>query len=259
MANTITVLGTNGTKGIKGGTSAFQIDAHNVIDAGNLLIPLKKESAAITTIWLTHSHLDHIIDIAYILDSYFSERQQTLTVRGLPETLQALKEHFFNDIIWPDFSKIKLSKGDVMALSYLPIELGVSYPLNDHQTIEAFETVHTVASCGYKVSNENSEVLITADTSDLSTVTALIETSEKKSVLVVECSFPNELSDLAEKSKHYTPKRLFESLKPIEDLEVELYINHIKPLYQDKISAQISQEKGLWEVEILKEGRKIHF
>ena len=258
MANTITVLGMNGTKGTEGGTSAFQIDAHNVIDAGNLLIPLKEESATITTIWLTHSHLDHIIDIAYILDSYFSERKQTLIIRGLPETLIALQEHFLNDVIWPDFSKIAMGEGEAMALAYESIEIGVSYPLNESQSIEAFETVHTVPSCGYKISDEEHAIFITADTSDLSAVTTLIKRSNTKNSLVVECSFPNELAKLAQESKHYTPKGLFKSLESLENSDVDLYINHIKPLYLDKITAQIAQEKGVWDVEILKEGKKIH-
>ena len=259
MANMITVLGVNGTKGLNGGTSAFKIDAQNVIDAGNLLVPLKEESAAITTIWLTHSHLDHILDIAYILDSYLSERKETLTLRGLPETLSAIKEHFLNDIIWPDFSKIVIRDGKKKAIKYEPIEFGKSYSLNEYQTIEAFETVHTVPSCGYKVSNNESEVYITADTSDLTVLTNLLQQSTKKVSLVVECSFPNELAELAQESKHYTPSALFESLRVLEESDVALYINHIKPLYQDKIESEISQEKGLWKVEILKEGTNIHF
>ena len=259
MVNIVTVLGTNGTKGIHGGTTAFQIDAENVIDAGNLLIPLQEETASITTIWLTHSHLDHICDIAYILDSYFSERKETLTLRGLPETLKAVQEHFLNDIIWPDFSKIPMDDGKTMVLRYLPLELGTPYRLNTLQTIEAFETEHTVASCGYKISTTEREVLITADTTDVSNVITLIQESRKKSTLVVECSFPDELEKLAIRSKHYSPKRLFESLKVLEQSGVRLYINHIKPLHEDKIKAQIAQEKGLWDVEILKEGTKIHF
>ena len=72
----ITILGASGTKGIGVGTSAFYIDEKNVIDAGNLLVPLGEKSAEIESIWLSHSHLDHIIDIAYIMDSYFVSRKK---------------------------------------------------------------------------------------------------------------------------------------------------------------------------------------
>lgn len=112
LVNEITVLGTKGTKGAEGGTSAFLIDAHNVLDAGNLLRPMKEAVAEIETIWLTHSHLDHIVDIAYILDSYFPQRKKPLRLRGLPATLKAIQQHYLNDVIWPDFSKIKLLESE---------------------------------------------------------------------------------------------------------------------------------------------------
>ena len=43
--NEITILGAYGTKGADVGTSAFYIDVKNVIDAGNLLVPLGEKSA----------------------------------------------------------------------------------------------------------------------------------------------------------------------------------------------------------------------
>ena len=140
MANEITILGANGTKGLEGGTSAFLIDAHNVIDAGNLLRPMREAVAEIETIWLTHSHLDHISDIAYIMDSYFSKRRKTLRLCGLPATLDAIKTHLLNDVIWPDFSKIRLDKSENMALEYVPITLGETYTIDETTSIEAFAT-----------------------------------------------------------------------------------------------------------------------
>ena len=259
MVNEITILGSNGTKGAEGGTSAFWLDAHNVIDAGNLLRPMKEAVADIETIWLTHSHLDHIVDIAYILDSYFSERKKPLKLRGLPETLIAIKNHFLNDIIWPDFSKIALVDSDVMGLVYEPIVLGERYLLADGSSIEAFETDHTVESCGYMVTKENSALIITADTYDLKVVIDLVLKTERVTALVVECSFPSHMAGLAKVSKHLTPKLLFEALKPLCHKGLKLYINHIKPLYKEKISEEIEHYRGAWEVEILKDGKKIRF
>ncbi len=259
MENEITILGANGTKGLEGGTSAFLIDAHNVIDAGNLLRPMKEASADIETVWLTHSHLDHIVDIAYILDSYFSERKKPLIVRGLPATLEAVQKHFLNDIIWPDFSKIKLVESDKMALKYEPIVLGERYLLDEGSTLEAFATDHTVESCGYMINRGGSSLLITADTYGLRSVIDLVKTSDTVTALVIECSFPSSMDALAKESKHLTPQLLFSALKPLEKSGIHLYINHIKPLYEQQVSEEIGQYKGTWKVEILKDGKKIHF
>ena len=259
MENEIIILGSHGTKGLEGGTSAFYIDTHNVIDAGNLLRPLQNDVAKIETIWLTHSHLDHILDIAYILDSHFDKRVETLVVRGLPETLVAVQKHFINDIIWPDFTKIKLIDSDKMAMIYEPIDVGEVYRLDQATTIYAFETDHTVPSCGYVVQKNSSSVLITADTYDLSCVERLVKSDKSITTLVIECSFPSEMEELATVSKHLTPKLLFSGLKNIEKMDLKLKINHIKPLYEKKIIEEIPQEQGLWKVEVLKDGKKIYF
>jgi len=259
MAHSIKILGTNGTKGLKGGTSSFYIDNKNVIDAGNLLIPLGAKSAEIETIWLTHSHLDHILDIAYILDSYFSERKRPLVLRGLSSTLDAVKEHFLNDIIWPDFSLIPLGKEEGMAIEYEPIEIGVKYTLENGAILEAIETDHTVPSCGYVVTQGDKALLISADTLSLKSVlTYIVEHPHVKSI-VIECSFPTSMEHLARVSKHLTPKILFDSLKSIENSGILLYINHIKPLHKKIITEEIALYKGAWEVIILEDGDKIHF
>ena len=258
MANEITVLGCNGTKGERGGTSAFKINAHHVIDAGNLLIPLKEAVAEIETIWLTHSHLDHIIDIAYILDSYFKERERPLKIRGLPETLDAVREHFLNNVIWPDFSKIMLQGGEQPALVYEPIAIGTVYEIGERRQIEAFATDHTVPSCGYIITKEASSILITADTYSLSSVVELMEKREDIKALVIECSFPIAMTSLARESKHLTAQLLFDGLRGIDHRGVELYINHIKPLHHKKIAEEISLKKGPWTVKIVEDGEKIH-
>ncbi|RLC45400.1 MAG: diguanylate cyclase, partial [Candidatus Cloacimonadota bacterium] len=147
--NQIKILGAYGTK-LKGfGTSSFYLNAKNVIDAGNLLDSLQEASIDIENIWLTHSHLDHIADIAYILDNYFSLRAKTLNIIALPETIKVLKENFLNDSIWPDFSVIPMANSKEMVLKYSEIELYKEYKISESESIKAFETDHTVASCGY--------------------------------------------------------------------------------------------------------------
>ena len=259
MVHELTILGSSGTKGKHGGTSAFYIDEKNVIDAGNLLRPLGAATAKIETVWLTHSHLDHIMDIAYIMDSYFEERSAPLVLRGLPETLDAIRTHFLNDQIWPDFSKIDLVGQEVASLQYEPIDTGVRYALGTEGYIEAYPTDHTVPSCGYIVTEDQSSVLITADTYSLASTLKSIEADEKISAIVVECSFPSAMRSLAEVSKHLTPELLFEGLSPLEKSGIALYINHMKPLCREKIEEEISRKKGAWKVKILKDGEKIHF
>ncbi|WP_294963180.1 HD domain-containing phosphohydrolase [Sulfurimonas sp.] len=255
----IQILGAYGTRAKGFGTSSFLLNKNNVIDAGNILVTLDEESIHIENIWLTHSHLDHISDIAYILDNYFSMRTKTLNILGLPATIKALKKHFFNNLIWPDFSKITLTKSDTPALSYTEIELGKEYSLNDNESIEPFKTDHTVPSCGYIFKRDGDSVLITADTYDLDNVIEIIDTRKDINSIVIECSFPSSMPILAKESKHLTPKLLFESIKNIKRNDFRLYINHIKPSFLMKITEEIGEYRGKYEPIVLKDEDFINF
>ena len=257
--NSIKILGAYGTKAKGFGTSAFYLNKRNVIDAGNLLEPLGEESVDIENIWITHSHLDHITDIAYIIDNFYSLRKKTLNIIALPETIDAIKKHFLNDYIWPDFSVIPMHGSKEMTLSYTELKLGVEYKIGEDEYIEAFDTDHTVASCGYIYRKGKTAILITADTYDIDNVIDLLDERKYITSLVLECSFPSSMDKLAKDSKHLTPKLLFSKLEPLKRDDIKLYINHIKPVFIKKISEEIEQYRGLKEPFILKDGEILHF
>jgi cAMP phosphodiesterase len=257
--NEITILGAYGTKAEGMGTSAFYLDAKNVIDAGNLLSPLNEKTALIENIYLTHSHLDHMCDIAYILDNYFTLRKKTLNILGLPKTLQTLKKHFFNDLIWPDFSVIHMHNSKEMSMKYTELELGVEYAINQNSSIEAFETDHTVVSCGYIFKKNQNAILITADTYSLENVIKIVDSRMEINSMIIECSFPSNMFSLAKESKHLTPKLLFAKLEELQREDVQLYINHIKPHFLKIVIAEIALFQGKWKPVILKDKEKINF
>ena len=259
MKNQIKILGAYGTKAKGYGTSAFYLNEKNMIDAGNLLSTLEEQCGYIENIWLTHSHLDHICDIAYILDNYYSQREKSLVIHGLPETITALQEDFLNNRIWPDFSKIMLSDQKTPCIEYKVIEFGTVYTLEDGTTIEAYPTDHTVASCGYIYTKNKRAILITADTYSLETTFEIIERNKSIKAMVIECSFPSSMDKLALESKHLTPKILFESLDGLKREDIRLYINHIKPLYLEEIIKEIKQLGALWSPIILKDKEIIFF
>jgi len=254
----ITILGAYGTKGSHQETSSFLINETHVIDAGNLLRSLDEDAAHIDTIWLTHSHLDHIVDIAYILDSYFTLRTKSLKLMGLPETIQAIQEHFLNDVIWPDFSKIPLSNADAMTVVYESIEVGKEYQLDETSSIEAMATTHTVASCGYIVRKNSSAVLITADTYKNSLLCETIQKYPEINALVLECSFPSQMQELALESLHLTPALAKEEIECLPR-ELKLYFNHLKPTFIEAIKKEIYSTPCLKEAIILDDGDTIYF
>jgi len=257
--NNIKILGAHGTKAKNCGSSAFFLNDTNVIDAGNLLVPLEEKSANLENIWLTHSHLDHISDIAFILDNYFPMRNKTLKIMALPQTINAIKKHFFNDLIWPDFSKVNIINSDKKAIEYVEIELDKTYDISSEESIQAFKTYHSVPSCGYIYKKKENAVAITADTHSLKRLIEIVDNDKEIKSIVVECSFPSDMSELAKESKHLTPELLFKELQNLQRDDIELYINHIKPSYLEIITREIDENKGKWNPIILKDLDIIHF
>ena len=259
LQNHIKVLGAFGTKAKGYGTSSFYLNETNVIDAGNLLVGLDDQSAKIKNIWLTHSHLDHICDIAYVIDNYFDQIKEPITLCGLPGTLRAIQKHFLNDLIWPDFSKIPLLNSSQMCIQYKEIHLDTEYSLSDTESIQAFQTDHTVPSCGYIYRKNESAVLITADTYSIKNVIEILNNDRSIKSAVIECSFPSSMEKLAKESKHLTPKLLSEMLLDLKRDDLELFINHIKPLYLEEMTKEIDSLCAAWKPKIVKDGEIIKF
>ena len=257
--NHIKVLGAFGNKARGYGTSSFYINEKNVIDAGNLLKGLEEKSIDLDNIWITHSHLDHIYDIANIIDNYYASIKKTINICALPQTIKAIKEHFLNDVIWPDFSKIKLIDNSSMCIKYIEVKFDKNYQLSDNEIIKAFKTDHTVPSCGYIYKKNDNAILITADTYALDNVIEIVNTDLSIKSIVLECSFPSYMLKLAKESKHLTPELLFENIKKIKRDDIQIYINHIKPIFLDEITAEIQKYSGKWELKILKDGDIINF
>lgn len=254
----VKVLGAYGTKAKGFGTSSFSLNKTDVIDAGNLLEALGEESIHVKNIWLTHQHLDHIVDIAYIIDNYFGIRKETINILGTKGTIEAIQKHFLNDEIWPDFSKIKLPNNE-MVVKYTEIELDKEYKISENESIKAFKTDHTDSSCGYIYTRDDSAILITADTGNIDNVMQEIENNHTIQSVVIECSFPNELEQLALNSKHLTPNLLFNSLKKIKRKDFQLYINHIKPTFILQIAQEIEENRGEFTPKLVKDGDFLKF
>lgn len=258
-ANSVTFLGAYGTRSKECATSCIFLNERNVIDAGNLLNPLDVRAADIENIWITHAHLDHIVDIASVIDNYFGLRKKSLKLWGLPQTLQTIKENFLNDAIWPDFSKINLADSNEKAIVYMPIELEKEYSIDKESSIRAIKTDHTVESCGYIYQKNTNAILITQDTYSIKNIIEKVNSDQTIKALVVECSFSSDMYDLAIESKHLTPSLLFEQLEELKRSDISLYVNHLKPSYKNKIADEIDTYRPKWEVTVLKDGDIVNF
>lgn len=100
----VRVLGCSGAIAKDCRTTSFLLDHDLLVDAGTGVGDLTlDEIAAIDHVLLTHSHLDHIAALPLMVDAMAATRSKPVQVHALQATIDALKAHVFNNIIWPDF------------------------------------------------------------------------------------------------------------------------------------------------------------
>jgi HD-GYP domain-containing protein (c-di-GMP phosphodiesterase class II)/ribonuclease BN (tRNA processing enzyme) len=245
----IKILGSHGNRSEKFHTTCIQVSKHTVIDAGNIIYGLGNQAKDIDNIFLSHSHLDHILDSAFLCDNFFSARKEPLKIYALKETIKTLKENMFNWKIWPDFTELTLELSNKKALEFVEIEVDVPICIDD-VTLTPIQSNHTVACCGYLIEKEGSGILFSGDTYKNDRLWEILNSSLHVKSLIIDVSFPSSMDVLAKDSKHLTPKVLKEELSKLQRDDVEIYINHIKSNFQEVIEKEIT-DIGLKKENIL--------
>jgi ribonuclease BN (tRNA processing enzyme) len=233
----IQALGCSGgiARGLR--TTAMLIDGRVLIDAGTGVGELTLEALrGIDHVFLTHAHLDHIAALPLFVDSAQGRHgRPPVVVHAREETLAALRAHIFNDVIWPDFTRIQGPHGPL--LEYYSLVPGQVVELPGYR-IGAIEVVHTVPSLGYWISNGTHSFCFSGDTRSNDSLWPLLNTHASLDALIVEVSFPNEQGRLAEAAGHYTPATLGVDLERLHH-DPRIWVTAMKPGEEQVIFEQL--------------------
>lgn len=235
----VRVLGCSGAIAKDCKTTSFLLDGAVLIDAGTGVGDLTlEEMLAIDHVFLTHSHLDHIAALPLMVDAVASRRKSPVTLHALPETLNALKIHVFNNVIWPDFTLLPTVQNPFIRCS--PLSVGEVREISNLM-IEALPASHSVPALGYAASSEDgANWVFTGDTGHNSALWSRIN-QMKVGMLVIETAFSNRESELAVLSKHLAPQTLAQELRHIDQRNrYPIYITHTKPAETNLIMNEIA-------------------
>ncbi len=220
------VLGCSGGIGGNLRTTSFLLDHDVLIDAGTGVGELSlTELAMIDHVFITHSHLDHISSIPFMVDSVGFMRDRPLTVYASEETLDILKQHIFNWKIWPDFVEIPNAQHPYMC--YQEMELGKTIVLNDRR-ITSVPANHVVPAVGYHLDSGKASLVFSGDTTINDAFWDVVNKIENLRYLVIETAFSNSEKDLAEISKHLCPSMLAVELEKFQG-DAKVFVTHLKP------------------------------
>jgi ribonuclease BN (tRNA processing enzyme) len=235
----VRVLGCSGAIAKDCRTTSFLIDADVLVDAGTGVGDLTlAEMKGIRHVLLTHSHLDHVAALPLMVDAIASQLAEPVQVHALAGTIAALKAHVFNNVIWPDFSRIPTA--DAPFIQFNEIQVGQTLTLGGKQ-IEVLPAVHTVPAAGYAVNSGHGSWVFTGDTERNPAFWRRVN-QMNVAALVIETAFSNREKDLARRSLHLSPNALADELDCIDKgKSFPIYITHTKPAETELIMSEIQK------------------
>ncbi|MBH9551829.1 MBL fold metallo-hydrolase [Inhella gelatinilytica] len=257
------VLGCSGAIAAGFRTTSFLLDERVLMDAGTGVGDLTLEQLErIDQVLLTHSHLDHILSLPLLADSVMRRRRAQgrppIEVMALPQTVQALREHLFNNQIWPDFTRLPTPEAPVLCLR--PIELGQRLTLCTGRGVEVLPAAHTVPGCGYALRSLTHDhwLVFTGDTGPCPAFWERLH-SLTVSHLIIEVAFGDDECWLASVSGHHCPTTLTAELRHLRYWP-EVWLTHMKPGEAPAVLAQLAAQPAVSSrPRVLEVGQTLHW
>lgn len=214
----------------------FVVNDRVAIDAGALAFHYTGEKLLrVRDIVLTHTHLDHFISFPFIFSEEFTEIRQPVRIHATAADIDRLRTHIFNNVIWPDFTKIPNAHGPL--LSFHPFTFLEPFDIGD-LTFMAVPVNHTVETSGQIVDDGRSCVAFTSDTAITDLFWERLNARERLDAVFVDVAFNNELESVALASKHLTPRLLAAELSKLKR-DVDLYAVNLKPMCRELVSDEV--------------------
>lgn len=235
--------------------SSYLVDDALLIDAGSTTAVLGlKAQQKIKNALITHAHLDHVMSLATLSDNLFGIAG-TIRVWGLPDVVAALRGSFFNDTLWPDFTRITADSQSAPILSLHELAEETAVTIGGFE-VTAVRVNHAVTSTAFFIENRKAALLHVGDTGPTERVWDLARAKKNLRAVVLEASFPNRLQEVADLSRHLTPFTLAGEAAKLGRPAVSILVTHLKPQYREEIVGELKKLKGL-RLKILREGQSL--
>lgn len=237
------VLGCHGGETPKHRTSSFLLGDTLAVDAGAITSGLSlDEQERISAVLVSHPHMDHIRDLATLADNRCQQGGSTLDIVGIPATIRALRDHFFNDVIWPDFTRIDSKAGPTVRF--------VEVEPNQVSEVDGYEVTpvmvnHTVDTSAFIIRHGDKSIVYGGDTGPTDDLWTQVNALDDLQALLIEVSFPNDEAQLAHDSRHLTPDLLRGELdKLTQSAELPILLYHIKPTFESRVHRELAALRG---------------
>ncbi|MFO8184307.1 MAG: 3',5'-cyclic-nucleotide phosphodiesterase [Candidatus Aegiribacteria sp.] len=250
------IIGVDGSKQYGCNLCSMLLGESVLLDAGSASMLSASQQQKVEMVLLTHSHLDHVLELGFMMDAMVTIRDEPLKVMGSEACLDIVRKHYMNDLIWPDFSRIKTSSGPTLV--YQSMRDREWFQLPGGISAWAEPVCHGAGARGFIFRSSTGSVLHTGDTGPTDSIWEKGREIDDLKLILAEISFPDKKSDVAIASNHLTPALLERELEKLGKPDVPVYAFHLKPWERHEIERDVAR-RFRDRVVILRRGDRLEF
>ena len=213
------------------------VDGVLALDAGSLSSMLDlSEQAGIDSVLLTHSHFDHIKDLASLGFNLMGRRQVRICCTA--KARAAIEATVLSDQIWINF----FVRPTPAAPTFIhnPVEAGRAFTVAGYR-VRAVPVLHSLPTLGYEITAPTGGTVFY--TGDNGPGSGAAWASTTPDLLITEVTTPDAEAAQTAQHGHLTPKLLSEELRIYRSLRGFLptvLVIHVNPYHEAEVIAEIA-------------------
>ena len=246
------VCGCHGGETRDAALTGFVIDGVLALDAGSLTRALTlDEQLALEHLLITHSHLDHVKDLAFLSINRLGLAPQRLRVHANRPTLDAARRYLLCEPLWLDTTVLLTPEDPVIELIEIVDE--TPFTVGPYRCL-GVATNHPVPGSAFLVGDGRGTICFTGDTGPTDRLWQVLNATADLRALIMEVSFPDELAAVAHASGHLTPRALAAQVERLVHRGYPILLTHLKPGYEAAIHAEVAA-LGIPDCQFLADGQ----
>jgi ribonuclease BN (tRNA processing enzyme) len=201
--------------------------------------------ATISQMFLTHFHIDHSLEFAsLVFAGYLAGRREDVKMYGPPGTVSFYRSMFEN--AYPSAPEIvRRIREDGWNVTPNEVTKGLVVQ-SDSYRVSSTPVEHGIPALAYRIEAEGSKVVISGDTRPCK---SLIELASGADLLIHECSFPDDMVDIARKTNHSTASEVGEVASQAGVNKVVLM--HLFPHWKGREEEMVQSARSKFSGEVI--------